>query len=231
MYTAMVLAHMCPGHEEEFVIVSTVRTTKPGFLSSQNRMNVMLTRCQLGMVIVTNRQFLFTSGGQNTLLGLMASHWEGSLGRARAWTSPPVISDHAINLPGVLGKVTASLPPPVSIPAMASSPTSVPSLTASLQRLTLDSTAPSWRRESAPAADPFPSLPEIDCFQGHHPWRGHALQYTNSGTSYSAAASQSAWNVKGKANSPKEGNSSANDLASLKGVKWRSSRARVKELS
>ncbi|TBU23034.1 AAA domain-containing protein, partial [Dichomitus squalens] len=62
------------GHEAAYVVVSTVRTTGPGFLRSLNRMNVMLTRCQAGMVVVTNRRFLL-DGGRDTLLGKLARRW------------------------------------------------------------------------------------------------------------------------------------------------------------
>ncbi|PIL32978.1 hypothetical protein GSI_05096 [Ganoderma sinense ZZ0214-1] len=62
------------GHEAPLVIVSVVRTSAPGFLKSLNRMNVMLTRCQTGMVVVTNRAFL-CGPAQKTLLGKLADHW------------------------------------------------------------------------------------------------------------------------------------------------------------
>ncbi|RDX43224.1 hypothetical protein K466DRAFT_472187, partial [Polyporus arcularius HHB13444] len=62
------------GHEAAYVIVSTVRTTRAGFLKSLNRMNVMLTRCTTGMVLVTNRNFLCTAG-RETLLGKLAQRW------------------------------------------------------------------------------------------------------------------------------------------------------------
>ncbi|KAI0737249.1 AAA domain-containing protein, partial [Daedaleopsis nitida] len=62
------------GHEAPYVIISTVRTTGPGFLRSLNRMNVMLTRCKAGMVVVTNRRFL-TGPGRETLLGGLAQRW------------------------------------------------------------------------------------------------------------------------------------------------------------
>ncbi|RPD58076.1 hypothetical protein L226DRAFT_430012, partial [Lentinus tigrinus ALCF2SS1-7] len=63
-----------PGHEAAYVIVSTVRTTGAGFLKSLNRMNVMLTRCKAGMVLVTNRIFL-CNAGRDTLLGKLAQRW------------------------------------------------------------------------------------------------------------------------------------------------------------
>ncbi|KAI0644848.1 AAA domain-containing protein, partial [Trametes meyenii] len=62
------------GHEAPYVIISTVRTSAPGFLRSQNRINVMLTRCERGMVLVSNRRFL-TGPGRSTLLGELALQW------------------------------------------------------------------------------------------------------------------------------------------------------------
>jgi hypothetical protein len=46
------------GNEDDYIIVSLVRTQKIGFLSDQRRMNVMLTRCKKGMIIVANRAFV-----------------------------------------------------------------------------------------------------------------------------------------------------------------------------
>ncbi|OSX61418.1 hypothetical protein POSPLADRAFT_1090250, partial [Postia placenta MAD-698-R-SB12] len=62
-------------------------------------MNVMLTRLQAGMVIVTNRPFL-DSSGRNTLLGCMAQHWKDERGEA-VWTLPQRIAERTANMPGV----------------------------------------------------------------------------------------------------------------------------------
>ncbi|KAF8994644.1 AAA domain-containing protein, partial [Cyathus striatus] len=61
------------GNEADYVIVSVVRSNQPGFLVSNNRMNVLLTRCRKGLIIVTNRQFL-NYGGANTLLGRLSRY-------------------------------------------------------------------------------------------------------------------------------------------------------------
>ena len=71
------------GHEAPLVIVSVVRTTVPGFLKSLNRMNVMLTRCQAGMVVVTSRAFL-CGPAQKTLLGKLADRWGTLVASAQA---------------------------------------------------------------------------------------------------------------------------------------------------
>ncbi|OSX61405.1 hypothetical protein POSPLADRAFT_1089730, partial [Postia placenta MAD-698-R-SB12] len=62
-------------------------------------MNVMLTRLQAGMVIVTNRPFL-DSSGRNTLLGCMAQHWKDERGET-VWTFPRRIAERTANMPGV----------------------------------------------------------------------------------------------------------------------------------
>ncbi|KAJ7475941.1 P-loop containing nucleoside triphosphate hydrolase protein, partial [Mycena latifolia] len=60
------------GNEDDFVILSTVRTEKIGFLAEQRRVNVMLSRCKKGMVICTNRTFL-QGVAKDSLVGLLAS--------------------------------------------------------------------------------------------------------------------------------------------------------------
>ncbi|KAJ7770367.1 AAA domain-containing protein, partial [Mycena olivaceomarginata] len=62
------------GNEADYVLVSVMRTTQPGFLRSLNRMNVMLTRARAGLILVTNAAFL-RQAGRPTLLGLLADHW------------------------------------------------------------------------------------------------------------------------------------------------------------
>ena len=73
------------GNEADYVIVSAVRSKGPGFLRSENRMNVMLTRCKKGMVIVTSRAFL-QGGGRKTLLGQLAAEYEGKFGVEKTWS-------------------------------------------------------------------------------------------------------------------------------------------------
>ncbi|PIL32976.1 hypothetical protein GSI_05094 [Ganoderma sinense ZZ0214-1] len=96
------------GHEAPLVIVSVVRTSAPGFLKSLNRMNVMLTRCQAGMVIVTNRAFL-CGPAQKTLLGKLADHWGSLAAGARpagdspesaAWVDAMRVAEGTARLPG-----------------------------------------------------------------------------------------------------------------------------------
>ena len=83
------------------VIVSVVRTSAPGFLKSLNRMNVMLTRCQAGMVLVTSRAFL-CGPAQKTLLGRLAEHWGALSGGDSnvAWVDAMRVADGKARLPG-----------------------------------------------------------------------------------------------------------------------------------
>ncbi|KAJ7650185.1 AAA domain-containing protein [Roridomyces roridus] len=59
------------GNEDDYIIVSLVRTEKIGFLSDVRRVNVMLTRCRKGMSICTKRQFV-EGPASSTLVGLLA---------------------------------------------------------------------------------------------------------------------------------------------------------------
>ncbi|KAI9510321.1 AAA domain-containing protein, partial [Russula earlei] len=69
------------GNEADYVILSSVRTQQPGFLNSSSRMNVALTRCRKGMVIVTHKGFL-QGAGWSTLLGQLSRAWPQ---RRNAW--------------------------------------------------------------------------------------------------------------------------------------------------
>ena len=91
-----------------------MRTTSAGFLRSLNRMNVMLTRCERGMVLVTNRAFLSQSG-RDTLLGRLAQRWPRDVD---AWVDAIALSDARVDLPGVLGRRDAP-----SVPVARSRPT------------------------------------------------------------------------------------------------------------
>ncbi|KAJ7455344.1 P-loop containing nucleoside triphosphate hydrolase protein [Mycena galericulata] len=60
------------GNEDEWIIVSIVRTGNIGFLAEQRRVNVMLSRCKRGMKICTNRAFV-EGKAKKTLVGRLAS--------------------------------------------------------------------------------------------------------------------------------------------------------------
>ncbi|KAH9481599.1 ATP-dependent helicase NAM7 [Psilocybe cubensis] len=53
------------GNEEDFIIISLVRSRALGFLNNLRRTNVMLTRCKKGMFIVTSQDFLQNSGAKS----------------------------------------------------------------------------------------------------------------------------------------------------------------------
>ncbi|KAF9459528.1 AAA domain-containing protein [Collybia nuda] len=96
------------GNEAKFVLISVVRSGGPGFLTSINRMNVMLTRCQAGLVVVTSRSFLHR-GGWNTLLGKLARHWEDCRGDD-AWVEWRSVAAEKVDLPGAPGRNKSSNP-------------------------------------------------------------------------------------------------------------------------
>jgi len=59
------------GNEADYVILSLVRSEKLGFLKETRRVNVMLTRCKKGMIILTNRGFV-TGKASCSLVGRLA---------------------------------------------------------------------------------------------------------------------------------------------------------------
>ena len=64
--------HAEPGNEDHVIIVSVVRSKALGFLTNMRRTNVMLTRCQRAMYIVSSRAFL-EGKGAGSLVGKMAT--------------------------------------------------------------------------------------------------------------------------------------------------------------
>ena len=82
------------GHEADHVLISTVRTTQPGFFQLRNHVNVMLTRARVGMVIVACRAlFEENARAKGTILGRLVTFWkelrdrEQQDGDTRLWTS------------------------------------------------------------------------------------------------------------------------------------------------
>jgi len=69
-------------------------------------MNVMLTRCRMGMVIVSNELFL-KNVGYSTLLGQIAQHWENETSRAGVpfqWVTGSEIMNQSVHLSVVKGE-------------------------------------------------------------------------------------------------------------------------------
>jgi hypothetical protein len=59
------------GNEEDYIIVSLVRSSRLGFLKSLRRTNVMLTRFKKGMFVVSSKKFL-DGIGKDCLVGEIA---------------------------------------------------------------------------------------------------------------------------------------------------------------
>lgn len=62
------------GNEEDYIIISVVRSAKIGFLGNSRRSNVMLSRCKKAMYIVTGRTYL-SGKASDTLVGKLAQEW------------------------------------------------------------------------------------------------------------------------------------------------------------
>ncbi|KAK0482995.1 AAA domain-containing protein [Armillaria luteobubalina] len=90
------------GNEADIVLVSLVRSRAPGFLRSDQRMNVMLTRCRRGLVIVSSRNFL-SGSGRSTLVGKLA--------RGRPWKECTAVIEERANLPGARGQYSPAYYP------------------------------------------------------------------------------------------------------------------------
>jgi superfamily I DNA and/or RNA helicase len=58
------------GNEQDYIIISLVRSRELGFLDNVRRTNVMLTRCKRGQFIVTSKTFL-AGKGASTLVGTL----------------------------------------------------------------------------------------------------------------------------------------------------------------
>ena len=67
------------GNEDDYIIISIVRSLQIGFLKNLRRTNVMLTRCKKGMFIISSQRFL-GGPGASSLVGQMAESAE-----ATAW--------------------------------------------------------------------------------------------------------------------------------------------------
>jgi hypothetical protein len=105
----LILNRRCSGNEADYVILSSVRTKLPGFLNSQPRMNVALTRCCKGMVVVTNKGFL-EHAGKGTLLGKLCRTWSRHCDDA-CWIDRKAMLNNSVALPGL----PLSLPPPPAL--------------------------------------------------------------------------------------------------------------------
>ncbi|KAG9314976.1 P-loop containing nucleoside triphosphate hydrolase protein [Chiua virens] len=67
------------GNEEDYIIISLVRSRDLGFLSDLRRMNVMLSRCKRGMVIFTSKAYIEKyAGSDKSLIGKLKHDWYDS---------------------------------------------------------------------------------------------------------------------------------------------------------
>ena len=67
----LALLKLCwSGNEDDYVVVSLVRSNSIGFLKESRWINVMLSRCKKGMIICTNRRFI--QGKARSLVGKLA---------------------------------------------------------------------------------------------------------------------------------------------------------------
>ncbi|KAL0573213.1 hypothetical protein V5O48_008733, partial [Marasmius crinis-equi] len=73
------------GNEEDYIIISLVRSRSIGFLTNLRRTNVMLSRCKKGMIVVTSRAFL-SGVGSHSLVGDLMRGLEERL-KSKAWLS------------------------------------------------------------------------------------------------------------------------------------------------
>jgi hypothetical protein len=89
------------------VILSSVRKREPGFLRSQPRMNVALTRCKKGMVVVTDKRFL-QGAGRSTLLGQLCQTWSQRLDTY--WIDWNAMLNNSVALPGLPSSTSQQRP-------------------------------------------------------------------------------------------------------------------------
>jgi hypothetical protein len=74
------------GNEADYILVSLVRTTKPGFLANDRRTNVLLSRCRRGMLVCASRRFVMgDERAQKTLVGKMAAEWAEAGCEWKSW--------------------------------------------------------------------------------------------------------------------------------------------------
>ncbi|KAG9075783.1 hypothetical protein FS749_012508 [Ceratobasidium sp. UAMH 11750] len=81
------------GNEADFIITTIAKTGSPGFLTSINRLNVLLTRCKRGLIVVTQKDFVQRAGG------LLQGLWF-SLEPYDPWVSSKDVLEGYVDLPG-----------------------------------------------------------------------------------------------------------------------------------
>ncbi|KDQ11285.1 hypothetical protein BOTBODRAFT_464262 [Botryobasidium botryosum FD-172 SS1] len=105
------------GNEADYIIVSLVRSTGAGFMTSPHRVNVMLTRCEKGMIIVTRRDFLRVTNTGVTIIGKLIEEWEKKRVPGKVWVDWKEVARGEVDLPGKVAPQEA-LPRAVSEPQL-----------------------------------------------------------------------------------------------------------------
>ena len=81
---------MLAGNEDDYIIISLVRTVKLGFLFDRRRANVMLTRCKKGLIICTQRKFV-EGPAEGSLIGELCNSFEEP-----PWVSGKDVQDNKV---------------------------------------------------------------------------------------------------------------------------------------
>jgi superfamily I DNA and/or RNA helicase len=76
-YGSRVIVYTLIGNEDDYIIISTVRSYELGFLDNLRRTNVMLTRCKRGMFICSSKAYLERDGAQSLVGALAAEFGKG----------------------------------------------------------------------------------------------------------------------------------------------------------
>ncbi|KAJ1299786.1 hypothetical protein OPQ81_012002 [Rhizoctonia solani] len=81
------------GNEADYIITTLTKTTFSSFLSSINRLNVLLTRCKRGLVVVSKKDFIIRTGG--LLRGLWWEYESHDI-----WKNAKEVGKGYVDLPG-----------------------------------------------------------------------------------------------------------------------------------
>ncbi|CAE6441866.1 unnamed protein product [Rhizoctonia solani] len=81
------------GNEADYIITTLTKTTFSSFLSSINRLNVLLTRCKRGLVVVSQKEFITRTGG------LLRGLWWAYEGHD-IWKDASDVAKGYVDLPG-----------------------------------------------------------------------------------------------------------------------------------
>jgi len=88
----LTLTLMVTGNEDDYIVISTVRSKELGFLRNLRRTNVMLSRCKRGMFICSSQAFL-EGAAAKCLVGELAAEFGG-----RGWVEMKNLKETLRNL-------------------------------------------------------------------------------------------------------------------------------------